>query len=181
MNDLSQRGLLTAAAMFLCLIIWIAVAPKTWYEITAPAAQLSSQSLWQWGAVALCQGSAAQGLVPAAMAFPWWFLPPRIDLPGFAVLALSPEHLSAKKFCGLAHWWQLLTKQCTGRAFLPVNLSCIHVLGHVESVWSGVPAKALSRWLQVPSWWEEVEVVLFLHLLYPRISFLTGDFSLLHK
>lgn len=177
MNDLSQRGLLTAAAMFLCLIIWIALTPKTWYELTAPAAQLSSQSLWQWGAGTLCQWSAVQGFVPAAMAFPWWFLPPWIDLTGFAALTLSPEHLSAKKFCGLAHWWQLLTKQCTGKALLHVNLSCIHVLGHVESVWSGFPAKALSHGFQVPSSWGEVEVVLFLHLLYPRISFLTGDFS----
>lgn len=61
------------------------------------------------------------------MAFPWWFLPLWIDLTGFSVLTLSPEHLSAKKFCGLAHCWQSLTKQCTGRALLHVNLSCIHI------------------------------------------------------
>lgn len=111
------------------------------------------------------------------MAFPWWFLPPWVDLTGFAVLTLGPEHLSAKKFCGLAPCWQLLTKQCTGRVLLHVNLSCLHVPGHVETVWNGFPTKALSHWLQVLSSWEEVEVVLFLHLLYPRISFLTSGYS----
>lgn len=115
--------------------------------------------------------------MPAAEAFPWWLLPPWIDLTGFALLTLSPEHLSAKKCCGLAQCLQLLTKQCTGRALLHVNLSGIPVLGHVESVWIGFPAKALSHWLQVSSSWEEVEVVLVFYLIYPRISFLTGDYS----
>lgn len=111
------------------------------------------------------------------MAFPWWFLPLWIDLTGFSVLTLSPEHLSAKKFCGLAHCWQSLTKQCTGRALLHVNLSCIHVLRHVESVWSGFPAKALSHWLQAPSSWKNSTTSSSSHLLYPRISFLTGGYS----
>lgn len=111
------------------------------------------------------------------MAFPWGLLPPWIDLTGFAVLTLSPEHLATKKFCGLAHWLQLLTRKCIARALLHVNLSCMCVLGHMESVWSGFPAKSLSHWLQVPSSWQEMEVVLFIHLFYPRILFLTGDHS----